>query len=552
MSHEIPSISICQLITNCSQERERKARENETEEERRIRKEKERKREKEKGSEKRKETEEERRIRKEKERREKDKKDSSKEKDKHRKRKETEEERRIRKEKEKRESRKNETEEERRIRKEKEKKEKRSETEEERAARKERERKEKKDREQKVKEEVMELGDDYFAAEEAKLDSKRKVKDESEGEQDTEGNYEMDFKEEEEDSKDGIIKMEVQPEESDDDDEKPLAARKKKKRKVESGNDSDDEDEPLSKKKAKKSKKRRESDYYDEEEEEEDFKPKAKTKSKPAKSKVKNEPSASPTKKMTKKEKEAEAEKQVWKWWEESEQLPEGVKWRFLEHQGPLFAPEYEPLPDEVRFWYDGKVMRLSEEAEEAAGFYGRMLDHDYTTKEVFNKNFFKDWRKCMTEKEKDTIRDLSKCDFSEINEHFKKVSEERKNRSKEEKKAEKENNEKIVEEYGFCMMDGHKEKIGNFRIEPPGLFRGRGEHPKQGMIKRRTMPEDVIINCSKDSRCPDPPRGHKWKKVQHDNSVTWLASWTENIQGQIKYIMLNPSSRLKGEKVCS
>jgi len=30
---------------------------------------------------------------------------------------------------------------------------------------------------------------------------------------------------------------------------------------------------------------------------------------------------------------------------------------------------------------------------------------------------------------------------------------------------------------------------------------------------------------------------------------VTWLASWNENIQNQIKYIMLNPSSRLKGEK---
>merc|ERR1712152_27071 len=79
--------------------------------------------------------------------------------------------------------------------------------------------------------------------------------------------------------------------------------------------------------------------------------------------------------------------------------------------------------------------------------------------------------------------------------------------------------------------------------------FRGRGEHPKQGMIKRRIMPEDVIINCSKDSKVPEPPRGHKWKKVQYDNTVTWLASWTENIQGQIKYVMLNPSSRLKGEK---
>ena len=38
--------------------------------------------------------------------------------------------------------------------------------------------------------------------------------------------------------------------------------------------------------------------------------------------------------------------------------------------------------------------MKLSEGAEEVAGFYARMLDHDYTTKEVFNKNFFNDWRK--------------------------------------------------------------------------------------------------------------------------------------------------------------
>merc|ERR1712141_649691 len=79
--------------------------------------------------------------------------------------------------------------------------------------------------------------------------------------------------------------------------------------------------------------------------------------------------------------------------------------------------------------------------------------------------------------------------------------------------------------------------------------FRGRGEHPKQGMHKYRVMPEDVIINCSKDSDYPEAPEGHKWKEVRHDNTVTWLASWTENIQGAIKYVMLNPSSKLKGEK---
>ena len=77
------------------------------------------------------------------------------------------------------------------------------------------------------------------------------------------------------------------------------------------------------------------------------------------------------------------------------------------------------------------------------------------------------------------------------------------------------------MQEYGFCTMDNHKEKIGNFRIEPPGLFRGRGDHPKQGQLKTRTQPEDVIINCSKDSAIPEAPAGHKWKRVQFDNKVS-------------------------------
>lgn len=78
-----------------------------------------------------------------------------------------------------------------------------------------------------------------------------------------------------------------------------------------------------------------------------------------------------------------------------------------------------------------------------------------------------------------------------------------------------------MMNEYGYCVIDGHKEKIGNFKIEPPGLFRGRGEHPKMGKLKRRVNPEDVIINCSKDAPVPEPPKGHKWKEVRHDNTVS-------------------------------
>ena len=35
-----------------------------------------------------------------------------------------------------------------------------------------------------------------------------------------------------------------------------------------------------------------------------------------------------------------------------------------------------------------------------------------------------------------------------------------------------------------FALVDWLREKVGNCRVEPPGLFRGRGEHPKQGMLK--------------------------------------------------------------------
>lgn len=144
-----------------------------------------------------------------------------------------------------------------------------------------------------------------------------------------------------------------------------------------------------------------------------------------------------------------------------------------------------------------------------------------------------------MTSEERDLITDLKKCDFREINEYYKLKSEERKAMTKEEKLKIKEENEALVKEYGIAVIDGHKEKIGNFRIEPPGLFRGRGDHPKMGMLKRRVIPEDVIINCSKDSKWPKPPEGRKWKEVRHDNTVTWLACWTENVQVKLLLIAM-------------
>ncbi len=53
-----------------------------------------------------------------------------------------------------------------------------------------------------------------------------------------------------------------------------------------------------------------------------------------------------------------------------------------------------------------------------------------------------------------------------------------------EEKKAAKKVKEEMEAKYTTCLLNGRKEKVGNFRVEPPGLFRGRGDHPKKGALK--------------------------------------------------------------------
>ena len=284
--------------------------------------------------------------------------------------------------------------------------------------------------------------------------------------------------------------------------------------------------------------------------------------------KIKNEkltPTSSPTKQPTGKRKKKEEEEQdIWRWylyhslsfthhhlslslfrWEE-EQYTDGRKWTTLEHKGPLFPPGYESLPQHVKFFYNGVIVKLADPAEEIMTFYARMLDHDYTSKEIFNTNFMTDWRKAMTQAERELIKDVRKCDFTQVANYFKEQTEQRKAMSKEEKKKLKDDNEKIRQEYGFCMWDKHRQPVGNYKIEPPGLFRGRGEHPKMGCVKKRINPEDVIINIGKDAQIPKPPEGHHWKEIRNDNKVSWLVMWTENIRGNNKYIMLNASSRVK------
>ncbi|OBA19667.1 hypothetical protein METBIDRAFT_13408 [Metschnikowia bicuspidata var. bicuspidata NRRL YB-4993] len=244
-----------------------------------------------------------------------------------------------------------------------------------------------------------------------------------------------------------------------------------------------------------------------------------------------------------------EEESDDYKWWEDEKfgQGPE--RWQQLEHNGVLFPPPYEPLPSYVKMYYDGKPVDLPSAAEEVAGFFGAMLESDHTKNPVFQKNFFDDFIEVLKQSGgcNVEIESFEKCDFSKMFAYFEKQKEEKKNISKQEKLRIKAEREALEEPYRTCFLNGRKENIGNFRVEPPGLFRGRGAHPKTGKLKKRVYPEDITLNLGADAPVPVPPAGHKWGAVKHDKSVVWLAMWRENIADNFKYVKLAANSSIKG-----
>ena len=62
-------------------------------------------------------------------------------------------------------------------------------------------------------------------------------------------------------------------------------------------------------------------------------------------------------------------------------------------------------------------------------------------------------------------------------------------------------------------------------------------------------MPEQVSLNIAINAPVPKASLpGHAWDSIEHDNTVTWMCNWTENVQRQSKYVMLAASSTFKGQ----
>jgi DNA topoisomerase-1 len=227
------------------------------------------------------------------------------------------------------------------------------------------------------------------------------------------------------------------------------------------------------------------------------------------------------------------------------------VKWRTLEHAGVLFPPAY--VRHNVPLLYAGAAVALTSEQEECATWYAAMKDSDFGLDPKFQENFFDDWRKVLVKTaEGKAVKEFGKCDFSRIAAHVKAEDAKRKDRSKDDKEADRALKTAQEARFMYALIDGRKEKVGNFRVEPPGLFRGRGDHPKRGRVKKRIFPEDITINIGDGAPKLEVPdmgdgRAHKWSAIVNDNKVTWLAKWKDSINGQDKCVWLAANSAWKG-----
>jgi DNA topoisomerase-1 len=227
-------------------------------------------------------------------------------------------------------------------------------------------------------------------------------------------------------------------------------------------------------------------------------------------------------------------------------------QWDVLIHNGPMFAPLYEP--HNIPISINGTKYQLSGLAEEYITMYARYIDSDYVKNprisNRFNKNFLNDWRKTLSSNISKIINSMSDVNVNDIKKHLDKIKEQKANMTKEEKEKIKQKNDELEEPYKYCMVNGSRMKVGNYKIEPPGIFLGRGDHPKLGKIKTRINPEDVTINLSKDAPVPklNNMNGNKWGKIIHNNEVVWLATWSDNISGKNKYVFTSMESIFKSK----
>ena len=250
-------------------------------------------------------------------------------------------------------------------------------------------------------------------------------------------------------------------------------------------------------------------------------------------------------------------EQQLTNKWEELKVGKKGKRWESIIQQGPYFSEIFMPYkPFGSSILYDEVEYPLTPLEEKIASFYAKRIiaekaggtaeSSKWTNDDVFNTNYWNDFKTYLTPAHKNIFRDFSKIDWSPLIERIE--ADKSLEVSNEEKMNKKVETEEKKRKYGYAVLDGKKEKVGNFTVEPQGIFYGRGKNPNRGRIKAVVEPNMVTLNIGPKDPVPKPPPGHNWGGVITDQNSVWLARWRDNITGQTKYVKFSDEGKLKGE----
>ncbi len=170
-----------------------------------------------------------------------------------------------------------------------------------------------------------------------------------------------------------------------------------------------------------------------------------------------------------------------------------------------------------------------------------------YVEDSTFCSNFMKDFAKELGIKEKVSVQDF---DWTPIAKWVDAERARKANMSKEEKKALAQARKKIrehrKEHFGWAEVDGVRMEIGNYAVEPPSIFLGRGKHPVRGRWKSAVTTKDVTLNLSPDAPTPKGEwAGREWRPNE-----LWVAKWTDKLAGKVKYIWFHDATPMKQERV--
>ncbi|MEM3046100.1 MAG: DNA topoisomerase I, partial [Candidatus Bathyarchaeia archaeon] len=190
-----------------------------------------------------------------------------------------------------------------------------------------------------------------------------------------------------------------------------------------------------------------------------------------------------------------------------------------------------------------GRRLQLSPGQEEMAVAWVKKLPTEYVKDPVFARNFFQDFSKALGLREALAPESF---DFSEVAAAVEQerqaklsLSKEERRRLAAERKLQREANKA---KYGYAFIDGVKVELGNYVVEPSGIFMGRGKHPLRGRWKQGATERDITLNLSPGA--PVPPGS--WGEIVWEPGAMWIARWKDKLSDKMKYVWLSDTALLK------